>query len=263
MRPASVRPRDTQCAGSVVDQIAGNGTQAHALHQRERLLMGRRASLSQKIYSASRRLGQNRVLAATGTIEMKQLVRGFSTFRPEKIDVVMAVTVVAAFLITFFVLWRERQADPPLTATMTTASIPVQSAGRKPTADFAAPRQLAAQSSRVATPIAEVAAAAIPVDTAKTPRNTSDNPLPVDISFRRQRGDGAYLEGSILNKSDEDLPVAVEFFSAQSKRTSKIELIVPANHASAFGRDDGLEIEGGEEVTIKNPAYAETHMQVR
>ncbi len=194
---------------------------------------------------------------------MKQLVRGLSTFRPEKIDVVMAIAVVAAFLTTFCVLLREREAPPTAAATLSAALTPAQPPRLEAIGAFLKSREAAVQPSRMAPPIAEVAAAVVPVDTVKTAGGSSGTPLPVDISFRRQRGDGTYLEGSILNKSDEDLPIQVEFFDSHSRRTQKIELIVPANHASAFGRDDGLEIEGGEEVTIKNPAYVETHTQVR
>jgi hypothetical protein len=87
--------------------------------------------------------------------------------------------------------------------------------------------------------------------------------LPVDISFRRGRGSDGYLEGSVFNRSSDDLQVEVDFYNPRTRRASKVELTVPANHASSFGRDDGLEIEGGEQVTVKSPSYTEKHLEVR
>jgi hypothetical protein len=193
---------------------------------------------------------------------MKPFTGGFPVFRPGKGDVAMIVTCIAVFFITFGLLMERRSKAPSPeenSASMVTAR---REAIERPQA-WVIPRQADPSTSRMVRPLAQATAAAPRVSMAATGSDASGGELPVDISFRRGRGNDGYLEGSVFNKSSDDLQVEVNFYNPQTKRASKAELTVPANHASSFGRDDGLEIEGGEQVTVKSPSYTEKHLEVR
>ena len=193
---------------------------------------------------------------------MNPLAGGFSVFRPGKGDLAMIVTCIAVFFITFAVLMERRSAAPSREANGAPGVAARPAAAERPW-DSVRSEQPAPSQPDMVRPVEQAPALAARVGIPAAAGNSSGGELPVDVNFRRGRADGSPLEGSILNKSSEDLQVEVDFYKPETKRTSKVELTVPANHASAFGRDDGLEIEGGDEVTVKSPPYAEKHLQVR
>jgi hypothetical protein len=194
---------------------------------------------------------------------MKLLTGGFSLFRPEKGKLVMGATFIATFLITFCVLLIQRKSDAPLTEANGTAPSLTRPDRRMPSTPLLASRPQGAPQSASVPPIREAVAPVTYVDTARADASPLSAELPVDINFRHRRDSDTYLEGSVFNKSSVDLQIEVDFFSPRTKRTSKIELTVPAAHSSDFGRDDGLEIEGGDDLTIKSLAFADKQMQVR
>jgi hypothetical protein len=194
---------------------------------------------------------------------MKLLSGGFSMFRPEKDTLAIVITFAVTFLIAFAVLLVERKSDSPSPETNGTALVATRHETPESSTPLIRSRQPSPPQPVMAIATTAAAAPAAPAISANTIGDSSGAELPIDVNFRRRRGSERYLEGSIFNKSSEDLSIAVYFFSPRTRETSKIELTVPAYHASSFGRDDGLEIEGGDEVTIKSPAFAERRIQTR
>jgi hypothetical protein len=193
---------------------------------------------------------------------MKPLAGGFSVFRQGKGDLAMIVACIAVFFITFGVL-MARRSEPFLPQVNGAPRVAAPPETAEQLRDSVRPRQPdPSPPDRVRT-VEQAASPAARIGMAATAANPSGGELPVDVNFRRGRAADSPLEGSIFNKSGDDLQVEVDFYKPETKRTSKVELTVPANHAMAFGRDDGLEIGGGDEVTIKSPPYAEVHLQVR
>jgi hypothetical protein len=192
---------------------------------------------------------------------MKPFTGGFPVFRPGKGDLAMIVTCVAVFFITFGLLMERRSKAPSSEENSAPTVTARREAIERPQA-WVIPRQVDPSTSGMVRPV-QATAAAPHVSAAATASDASGGELPVDINFRRGRGSEGYLEGSVFNKSGDDLQVEVDFYNPQTKRTSKVELMVPANHASSFGRDDGLEIEGGDQVTVKSPSYTEKHLEIR
>jgi hypothetical protein len=192
---------------------------------------------------------------------MKPFAGGFPAFRPGKGDLAMIVTCIAVFFITFALLMQRRSKAPTPeenSAPMVTAR---GEAIERPPASVRS-RQ-ADSASGMVRPVGQATVPAPRVSMGGSGGEATGGELPVDINFRRGRGSDASLEGSVFNKSSDDLQVEVDFYNPQTKRTSKVELTVPANRASSFGRDDGLEIEGGDQVTVKSPSYTEKHLEVR
>jgi hypothetical protein len=193
---------------------------------------------------------------------MKPFAGGFPAFRPGKGDLAMIVTCIAAFFITFGVL-MERQSEAPSPEANGTPMVRVRREAIERPATSRRSRQADPSPSDTVRPVEQATAPTAHAGTASAAGNLSGGELPVDINFRHGRGSDSYLEGSVFNKSSDDLQIEVDFYKPQTQRTSKVELTVPANHASSFGRDDGMEIEGGDEVTVKSPSYAEKHLEVR
>jgi type IV secretory pathway VirB10-like protein len=183
---------------------------------------------------------------------MKPPVGGFSVFRDENKNWAIAAVLVVTYAITVAVLLMSRRSPdstPQAPAPNAIANLPQRRPGLLGRPGNPAPiRQPAAPTPRAQS----MAAPAAPIATE----------IPVNITFRH-RPDRNVYEGSVVNQSGEDLTVEVVFFSPGKSRTSKIELNVPAFHAEAFGRDDGLELDSGDEVTIKSGSYAEKHTIVR
>jgi hypothetical protein len=193
---------------------------------------------------------------------MKPFTGGFPVFRPGKGDLAMIVTCIAVFFITFGLLMERRSKAPSPEENNARMVTTRREAIERPQA-WAVPRKADPSASEMVRPLGQATVTSPRASMTATGSDVSGGELPVDINFRRGRGSDGYLEGSVFNKSSDDLQVEVDFYKPQTKRTSKVDLSVPANHASSFGRDDGLEIEGGDQVTVKSPSYNEKHLEVR
>jgi hypothetical protein len=192
---------------------------------------------------------------------MKAPVGGFSVFREENKNWAIAAVLVVTYAITVAVLLMSRKSPdsiPAAPALNATAPTPVANPRQGPTGPMPPRRPGVPGRPGMAAPNGQQALSAPRAESTATPAGQTAAEIPVNITFRH-RPDRNVYEGSVFNRSGEELAVEVIFFSPGKGQTSKIELNVPAFHAEAFGRDDGLELESGDEVTIKSGSYAEKH----
>lgn len=122
--------------------------------------------------------------------------------------------------------------------------------GEGPNVQFIAPKSVAKQPGGTD----EESAPAVPVAPV----------LPVLVHFyHRTRDPDQRIEGSIENQSNDDLLVTLNVLSAATQTVSRSTLDIPSQSRVVFGRDDGLNLGTGDQVTLQAPTYGDLVQEIR
>jgi hypothetical protein len=120
------------------------------------------------------------------------------------------------------------------------------------------------------TPVAAAPAAApaaldkaptIPANDAATPMTADPEQLPVQVVFKRRERLNKF-EGRIVNTSSDPLQVEVSVLSATTHFTTQAQVSVGAYLQSHFGIDDGLDMQSGDQVTLRSYPYHDSVLQI-
>jgi hypothetical protein len=76
--------------------------------------------------------------------------------------------------------------------------------------------------------------------------------LPIELHFRHLQGK---VQGSALSTSNEDLVVTASIVNSRTKETAEIQLAVAAYKAQTFGLNEGVDLESGDQITLKSSPY--------
>jgi hypothetical protein len=168
----------------------------------------------------------------------------------------LALTMLVTFSIAFCFLWRNHAADSvsaPAKAAAETP-LPVRSPAQSP--PVAQPAELALPAAHAGSTAPAPAAAAVP------PVSAAAEEMPVELHFRH-RPDLNSIQASLLNRSENALVVDALVFDPRTQQTSKVQLSVAAYKAATFGVDDGLDIQSGDQITLRCAPYQDKVFPIR
>jgi hypothetical protein len=101
-----------------------------------------------------------------------------------------------------------------------------------------------------------------PVTDAPKPAALESLPeLPVQLSYHR-RPRLNQLEASLTNRSAETLTIAADISHPGASGTTPIQLRVPPYGMTQFGVEQGLRLQGGDQIKLTSPPYAEMSVQI-
>jgi hypothetical protein len=163
------------------------------------------------------------------------------------------LTMAISFTVTFAVLWRPRQAEKPL-ETVAAAPVVAPPGVRQP-------RREPVSAAPIAPPPRAMAA---PNPSNLAPDNTraAQAPeLPVEIHFR-SRPDLGRVQGSVINRSENELVIDATIFDPHTRENSKILLDIGPFASEPFGVNDGLEIQSGDTITLQSGSYRDRVSQI-
>jgi len=154
--------------------------------------------------------------------------------------------MTTVFAVSFAILWKQRQADPPSPRDV---QVPVVAAPSPP----AMAPGIANDARRDGSLQASVAA---PADAAATSAaiDTAAEEMPVELHFRK-RPDLGKIQGSVVNNSDAELVIEAVVFSPDTQETAKFQIAVAPYSGKPFGLDDGLDMHSGDRITLKSSPY--------
>jgi hypothetical protein len=145
------------------------------------------------------------------------------------------LTLVAAFCVSFAVLWWQRNPQAP----------------KDPPPSPVALAQPAIKSESPAPAPGVVAHGKI--DPPPPKLGNLAPYLPAVVVFRSV-GDDGKSAGSVINSSNETLPVVVHVISAKTGTTAEAQLNVPPNGQASFGGGNP-DLWSGDQVVVTNPGY--------
>ena len=159
----------------------------------------------------------------------------------------MALTMLCSFLAAFGVLmWQRKAAEPPSVGPPSAAGHgSIQTLGHGPLSSVQRPE--------AAPPVPEAVVTRIPATDGRTSPNAAPE-MPIELHFRR-RPDLNKVQGSLLNKSENELTVDALIFDPRTNQTSKVQLELAPYKARPFGLDDGLDMLPGDEITLQSAPY--------
>jgi hypothetical protein len=103
----------------------------------------------------------------------------------------------------------------------------------------------------------------LPVDAAKDSAVPAAPQLPLLVHFyRRMRDPDRRIEGSIENTSNDDFVITLNVLSAATHAVSQSTLNVASQSRVVFGRDDGLNLGAGDQVTLQAPTYSDLVQEI-
>jgi hypothetical protein len=160
--------------------------------------------------------------------------------------------VVGVMLIAAVMFWqRGAQAPPAKNAAMPSPAIDPPAA-RQQTANarsLPAPAQPAPEKAFIASANEAASSAA------------GGQQMPVQLAFRRREKLNKF-EGRITNSSSDPLQLEVLVLSASTHYTTQAQVNVGAYVQSSFGIDDGLDMQSGDQVTLRGYPYHDSVMQI-
>lgn len=163
----------------------------------------------------------------------------------------------ALVLLLGFMWWGGKTAEPPAARAIASSAAPQLSLR---TVETAPPSR--AEASPNAQVVAAKSAANEPgrTDVQSAP---AAPPLPLLIHFyRRMRDPEQRIEGSIENTSNDDLEITLNVLSAATHTVSRSTLGIPSQSRVVFGRDDGLNLGAGDQVTLQATTYGDLVQEI-
>jgi hypothetical protein len=160
--------------------------------------------------------------------------------------------LVAVVLLTAVMLWQRGTHDSPLKDAAIQISAVDAPSAQPPTAPVAAVQ--------AAQPAPEQALA-VPANDAAAPSAADPQQMPVQIIFRRRERLNKF-EGRITNTSGDPLQVEVLVLSASTHYTTQAGVNVGGYLQSSFGIDDGLDMQSGDQVTLRSYPYHDSVIQI-
>lgn len=176
----------------------------------------------------------------------------------------IALTMIASFALAFAYLYRLRivgQRAPERQSAVIAVPRPVLAPGE--TISQSAP----AVSRNAATSQERAQVRAVPAEEVTPPSGANDAPLPVIFSVatkpvvinddegpsRRE----IQPDGILLNSSDKRIALTVVEVNLPTMETTQAQLVLQPNGAMHFGRDWGLKMVSGDQLTLRAAGYQE------
>jgi len=104
----------------------------------------------------------------------------------------------------------------------------------------------------------------LPVDAEKASAVPAAFQLPLMVHFyRRMRDPDRRIEGSIENTSNDNFVITLNVLSAATHAVSRSTLDVASQSRVVFGRDDGLNLGLGDQVTLQAPTYGDLVQEIQ
>jgi hypothetical protein len=169
----------------------------------------------------------------------------------------IVVTMLATFALSLGVmLWQRRAEEAPMPnpATLTSA------VGQRPATPVAASASLV-QSVAQPVPVQEERKLTSLANGAPVPSSTDPAQMPVQIVFKHRDRLNKF-EARIVNTSGDSLSIDVSVLSASTHHASQTQVDVGAYLQSRFGIDDGLDMQSGDQVTLRRHPYRDLVMQI-
>lgn len=166
----------------------------------------------------------------------------------------IVVTMLATFALSLGVmLWNRGSEAPPY-------AIAAPSVSQREPPPVQAPAPLAPSVARPLTVKEEQKAASVPNGVGlATPADPAR--LPVEVVFKRRERLNKF-EGRIVNTSGDPLLIDVRVLSASTHYTSQAQVSVGAYIQTRFGIDDGLDMQSGDQVTLKSNLFRDQVLQI-
>jgi hypothetical protein len=171
----------------------------------------------------------------------------FSFRGPIFLPLLVGVTLIAAVI-----FWQRGTQETPAKNAATPITEVESPSARAPTAPAArlpAPTQAAPEKAFTA-PANEAASSA-----------ADAQQMPVQLVFRRRERLNKF-EGRITNTSSDPLQLQVLVLSGSTHYTTQAQVNVGAYVQSSFGLDDGLDLQSGDQVTLRGYPYHDSVMQI-
>jgi hypothetical protein len=167
----------------------------------------------------------------------------------------IVVTMLATFALSLGVmLWNRGSAEAPSYA------IAAPSANQREPPPVLAPAPLAPSVARPPTVKEEQKAVTVPSGVSlATPADPVQ--LPVEVVFKRRERLNKF-EGRIANTSGDPLLIDVRVLNASTHYTSQAQVSVGAYIQTRFGIDDGLDMQSGDQVTLKSDLFRDQVLQI-
>lgn len=168
----------------------------------------------------------------------------------------IVVTMLATFALSLgMMLWNRGSVKAPpyaIAASSVNQREPVPAPA--PLAPFAPPvaRPLTVKEDQKAVSVPSGVSLATPADPAQ---------LPVEVVFKRRERLNKF-EARITNTSGDPLLIDVRVLSASTHYTSQAQVSVGAYIQSRFGIDDGLDMQSGDQVTLKSDLFRDQVLQI-
>ena len=172
--------------------------------------------------------------------------------------------MIASFILAFAYLYWERivgQRLPEGQSTVVAVARPVPTRGEKIS------QSIPAVSRNSEIPQEKLRARAMPAEEATPPSGADDAPLPVIFSVGTKPvviNDDAgpsrremQPDGILLNSSDKRLALTVIEVNLPTMETTQAQLVLQPNGAMHFGRDWGLKMVSGDQLTLRAAGYQE------
>jgi len=84
------------------------------------------------------------------------------------------------------------------------------------------------------------------------PEDAAADEVPIELHFRHLQGK---VQGSALSQSADDLVVAASVVSGRTKERAEFQISVAAYKAQTFGLNDGLDLQSGDQITLRSSPY--------
>jgi hypothetical protein len=167
----------------------------------------------------------------------------------------IVVTMLATFALSLGVmLWNRGSVKAPpyaIAAPGVNQREPPPVPARAPLAPPVA-RPLTVKEDQKAVSVPSGVSLATPADPAQ---------LPVEVAFKRRERLNKF-EARITNTSGDPLLIDVRVLSASTHYTSQAQVSVGAYIQSRFGIDDGLDMQSGDQVTLKSNVFRDQVLQI-
>ena len=169
----------------------------------------------------------------------------------------IAIAVSLVLFLGFMWWWEGRPAEPPAPHAAALATAPQDSLRM-------------VQSAR---PFERAQGPGSQENSAKTAADSADSagasspaapPLPVIVLFYRRLADPDHkIEGSIENRSNDQLAITMRIVSSRTQAVSESTLDVAPYSRTTFGRDDGLDLALADQITLQSPTYSDLVQEIR
>jgi hypothetical protein len=85
--------------------------------------------------------------------------------------------------------------------------------------------------------------------------------MPVEVVFKHRDRLNKF-EGRVVNTSGEPLIIEVRVLSASTHYTTQAQVSVGAKVQTRFGIDDGLDMQSGDQVTLRSDPFRDQTVQI-
>lgn len=168
----------------------------------------------------------------------------------------IVVTMLATFALSLGVmLWNRGSVKTPPSYAIAAPSV-----NQREPPPVPAPAPLPSPVARPLTVIEDQKAGSVPSGVSlATPADPAQ--LPVEVVFKRRERLNKF-EARITNTSGDPLLIDVRVLSASTHYTSQTQVSVGAYIQTRFGIDDGLDMQSGDQVTLKGNLFRDQVLQI-